>query len=247
MAEKNVQSDTLKKRTLETKKGANNLNEKTEDIKGDIMDKTSKTKEKAIEVKKGALEKTRDAKDKALDKTLTAKDKAVMKTSQIKEDATTKTSELKEEASDKRADFRGNAEKTRKQAERKINEFINSLKDKQDDLGKTLSDYTAAEKPLTDIIDSEESFVIKTDLPGVSKEDIDIHITEDSVEISVKFEDAAEDIEFIKKERNYGEVNRNIKFPELIEVKKASAKFEESVLTIELPKVQEDKIKIEIE
>ncbi len=258
MAKKNVQSDTLKKRTLKTKKGANDLNEKTEDIKGDTMDKTSKTKEKAIEVKKGALEKTRnakdkaldktlEAKDKALDKTLEAKDKALMKTTQVKEDATIKTSEIKEEASDKKADLREKSEKTRKQAERKINEFISSLKDKQDELGKTLSDYTAAEKPLTDIINTEESFVIKTDLPGVLKENINVHITEDSVDITVKFEDVPEDAEFIKKERNYGEINREIKLPELIEVKKASAKFEESTLTIELPKVQEDRIKIKIE
>ncbi len=43
-------------------------------------------------------------------------------------------------------------------------------------------------------------------------------------------------VEFLKKERNYGEVNRIIKLPELIEVKKASAKFEDSVLTLDSSK-----------
>jgi HSP20 family protein len=245
MANKKVQSDTLKKRSLK-KTGTNDLKEKTEDIKGDIMDKTSKTKEKAIEVKKGALEKTLDAKDKALDKTLEAKDKALMKTSQIKEDTNTKTAAIKDEASEKKTELKENAEKTRKQAEGKINDFINSLKGKQDELGKTLSDYAAGEKPLTDVISSPDSFIIKADLPGVSKKDISVHITEDLVEITAKFEDYPEDAEFIKKERNYGETNRKIKLPALIEVKKVTAKFEDSVLTIELPKVQEDKIKIEI-
>ncbi len=256
MANKKVQSDTLKKRSLK-KTGTDDLKEKTEDIKGDIMDKTSKTKEKAIEVKKGALEKTLDAKDKALDKTLEAKDKALdktleakdkalMKTSQIKEDTNTKTAAIKDEASEKKTELKENAEKTRKQAESKINDFINSLKGKQDELGKTLSDYAAGEKPLTDVISSPDSFIIKADLPGVSKKDISVHITEDLVEITAKFEDYPEDTEFIKKERNYGEINRKIKLPELIEVKKVTAKFEDSVLTIELTKVQEDKIKIEI-
>jgi HSP20 family protein len=169
-----------------------------------------------------------------------------MKISQMKEDASDKTSELTEEASDKKADFKENADKTRKQAERKINEFINSLRDKQEELGKTLSDYTATEKPLTDLINGEEAFIIKSDLPGISKEDITVHITEDSVDLTVKFADEDEDVEFLKKERNYGEVNRIIKLPELVEVKKASAKFEDSVLTITLPKVKEDKIRVEI-
>lgn len=246
MAKKKVQSDTLNKRSLK-KTGTDDLKEKTEDIKGDIMDKTSKTKEKAIEVKKGALEKTLDAKDKALDKTLEAKDKALMKTSQIKEDTGNKTNELKDEASVKKTELKENAEKTRKQAEGKISDFINSLKGKQDELGKTLSDYTTGEKPLIDIISYPESLIVKADLPGVSKEDVNVHITEDSVDITAKFEDYPEDVEFIKKERNYGEINRKIKLPDLIDVKKVSAKFEESVLTIELVKVKEDKIKIEIE
>jgi len=261
MAEEKVQKDTMKKKTLEAKAKAENLKE-------NIADKTSKTKDKAIEVKKGALDKTLSAKDKALvktlsakdkaldktltakdkalDKTLTAKDKAVMKTSQMKEDANLKTSELTEEASEKKAEFKESAENTRKQAERKINEFISSLKDKQDELGKTLSDYTTAEKPLTDLINGEDSFIIKSDLPGISKEDITVHITEDSVDLKVKFENEDETIEFLKKERNYGEINRIIKLPGLIEVKKASAKFEDSVLTLDLPKVKEDKIRVEI-
>ena len=246
MAEKKVQSDTLKKRSLK-KTGTDDLKEKTEDIKGDIMDKTAKTKEKAIEVKKGALEKTLDAKDKALDKTLEAKDKALMKTSQIKEGTSTKTTELKDEATEKKTELKENAEKTRKQAESKISDFISSLKGKQDELGKTLADYTTGEKPLIDVINSPEYFIVKADLPGVSKEDVTVHITEDSVDITAKFEDYPEDTEFIKKERNYGEVNRKIKLPDLVDVKKVSAKFEESVLTIELLKVKEDKIKIEIE
>jgi HSP20 family protein len=245
MAEKKVQSDTKKKRSLK-KTGTDDLKEKTEDIKGDIMDKTSKTKEKAIEVKKGALEKTLDAKDKALDKTLEAKDKALMKTSQIKEDTTTKTSELKDEASEKKSELKENAENTRKQAENKISDFISSLKGKQDELGKTLSDYASGEKPLVDVISTPESFIVKADLPGLSKEDVTVHITEDSVDLTAKFEDYPEETEFIKKERNYGDINRKIKLPELIDVKKVSAKFENSVLIIELLKVQEDKIKIEI-
>lgn len=254
---KDVVKNDVKEKTLEAKNKTETLKEKTSqkqaevkvkasEMKEDVLDKTEKVKKialekqadvkgKAIEVKKGALEKTADAKESAL-----------MKTEEIKEETTEKTEEIKEGASDKTAEFKENAEKTRKQAERKINEFLSTLKDKQEELGKTISDYTST-KPLADLIDTENSLIIKADLPRVKKEDVTVNITEDSVEISVKFEYADENIEFIKKERYYGETSRTIALPVKIEVKKASAKFESSVLTVELPKVQEEKIKVNIE
>ena len=204
-------------------------------VKDEVKKKTLQAKNKALEVKKGALKKTADAKD-----------SAIMKTSEIKENASNKTSEIKENASDKTEEFKGNAEKTRKQAEKKINEFITTLKDKQEEFGKTISDYTSVDKPLIDVINTEDSIIIKADLPLVKKEDISVNITEDSIEIVAKFEETDENLDFIKKERNYGETSRTIPLPVKIEVKKASAKFINSVLTVELPKVQEEKIKVKI-
>jgi HSP20 family protein len=204
-------------------------------VKDEVKKKTLQAKNKALEVKKGALKKTADVKDSAL-----------MKTSGIKENASNKTSEIKENASDKTEEFKGNAEKTRKQAEKKINEFITTLKDKQEEFGKTISDYTSVDKPLIDVINTEDSIIIKADLPLVKKEDISVNITEDSIEIVAKFEETDENLDFIKKERNYGETSRTIPLPVKIEVKNASAKFINSVLTVEIPKVQEEKIKVKI-
>ena len=215
-------------------------------VKDELKKKTLQAKNKAIEVKKGALKKTADAKDSALMKTSEIKESASNKTSEIKESASNKTSEIKESASDKTEEFKGNAENTRKQAEKKINEFISTLKDKQEEFGKTISDYTSVDKPLTDVINTENSIIIKADLPLVKKEDISVNITEDSIEIVAKFEEQNENLDFIKRERNYGVTSRTIPLPVKIEVKKASAKFLNSVLTVELPKIQEEKIKVKI-
>ncbi len=248
---KDVVKDEVEKKTLQAKNKADELKVKTSKKQAEVKDKAvdvkGGVKDKALEVKKGALEKTADAKESALMKTAEIKEGASEKTSELKEGATEKTSELKEGATEKTAEFKDNAEKTRKQAERKINEFISTLKDKQEEFGKTISDYTSAEMPLTDIIDTEDSVIIIADLPGVKKKDISINITEDSVELVVKFKKADENLVFIKKERNYGKTTRNIALPELIEVKKAVAKFNDSVLTLELPKVQEEKFKVKIE
>ncbi|MGB9201359.1 Hsp20 family protein [Methanobacterium sp.] len=221
--------DELQKKTLHAKTKADELKAKT-------LVKQEEIKNNAIQVKQGALKKTADAKD-----------SAIMKTAEIKETTTNKTSEIKENASERSAEFKGNTEKTRKQAEGMINEFITSLKDKQEEFGKTIADYTAGEKLLTDVINTENSIIIKTDLPTLTKEDVNVNITEDSVEIIAKFEEKDENLEFIKNERNYGETVRIIPLPIIIDVKKAFASFVDSVLTIELPKVQEEKINIKIE
>ena len=226
---KDAMNEELQKKTLQARNTADELKAKT-------LEKQKEIKNNAIEVKKGALKKTADAKD-----------SAIMKTSEIKDSTSTKTAEIKESAAEKSAEFQGNAEKTRKQAESKINEFISSLKDKQEEFGKTIADYTAGEKLLTDVINTENSIIIKTDLPPLKKEDVSINITEDSVEITANFEDEDENLEFIKKERNYGEAVRVITLPVVIDVKKASASFIDSVLTINLPKVQEEKINVKIE
>ncbi len=221
--------DELQKKTLHAKTKADELKAKT-------LVKQEEIKNNAIQVKQGALKKTADAKD-----------SAIMKTAEIKETTANKTSEIKENASERSAEFKGNTEKTRKQAEGMINEFITSLKDKQEEFAKTIADYTAGEKLLTDIINTENSIIIKTDLPTLTKEDVNVNITEDSVEIIAKFEEKDENLEFIKNERNYGETVRIIPLPIIIDVKKAFASFVDSVLTIELPKVQEEKINIKIE
>jgi HSP20 family protein len=197
--------------------------------------KTLQAKNKAIEVKKGAIEKTAEAKDKAL-----------MKTSEIKESASDKTAEIKEGAAIKTSEFKENAENKRRKAENMFNEFITTLKDKQEDFGKAITDYTSSEKPLVDIINTENTIILKADLPNIKKEDVSVNITEDSVEIMAEFDDADENNTFIIKERNYGKTTRIIALPEIINVKKVSAKFLNGVLTVELPKVQEEKIRVDI-
>lgn len=216
--------DVLKKKTLNAKDKAEELKEKTSK-KGDEV------KAKALEVKKGALD---------------AKESALVKTGKMKEDAQEKTSKIKEDVSDKGDKMRESAEETRTQTENRINDFIASLKDRQEEIGKSLSEYSWLDKPLIDVINTEEAFIIKVDLPNIGKDDINIEITEDSVDITANFAEADENVTFIKRERNYGEKTRSVNLPELIEPKNAVAKFEDSVLTVELPKVLEKKVKLDI-
>ena len=136
-----------------------------------------------------------------------------------------------------------------KRAENILSDIISTIKDKQEELGKSLSDYTTSfQKPLADMIETETSIIIITDLPGVKKEDIDIDISEDTVDITAKFEDELEEegSSYIKKERNYGVTRRSINLPTKINIKDAKARFNDSILTVKLPKLMAEKHKVDI-
>ena len=89
---------------------------------------------------------------------------------------------------------------------------------------------------------------MKSDLPGIEKGDIDVTITEDSVEIAAQFQEEynEEEVDYILRERSYGEARRIIKLPAKVKVKEASAKLEDSILTITLPKIEKSQFKVDI-
>lgn len=104
------------------------------------------------------------------------------------------------------------------------------------------------ELPLMDVLDTSEEVVLIADIPGVKKDGINLGISKDCVEIEVKYKDEPEikDSKFILKERSYGIKKRKIPIKTDINVKKAIAQWEESKLTIILPKNQKDLAEITV-
>jgi len=123
-----------------------------------------------------------------------------------------------------------------------FNDMVSTIREKQEELEKAVADYTSnvPAKPVMDVIEDEENLIVKTDLPGVKKEDIKIDITEDTLEITANFEEETEveDVNFIKRERRYGEATRLMKLPAKILINESTAKFENGVLTVTLPKLE---------
>ncbi|WP_370004365.1 Hsp20/alpha crystallin family protein [Methanothermobacter sp. KEPCO 2] len=133
-------------------------------------------------------------------------------------------------------------EKRRLMAEKMMEDMIKNMKEMQKEFEKKISEYTEniPEKLNMDVIETDDQIIIKTDLPGVKKEDINIELTENTISISAVFEEEIEvkEANFVKKERKYGEARREMRLPEKIKVEEAKAKFENGVLTVELPKVE---------
>ncbi len=97
--------------------------------------------------------------------------------------------------------------------------------------------------PFTDVQERDNEIVITADLPGVSKEEIEVRSEGDSLIISAKRgeEKSEEGEDFIRRERSYGRFYRKIKLPSDVEQTKAEATFQNGVLEITLPKKKEEK------
>ena len=96
----------------------------------------------------------------------------------------------------------------------------------------------------TDIREDENSYLLEVDLPGYSKDDIKIDITDGYLTINAKVEkeDKDESKTYVRRERFTGEVSRSFYVGENIKEDEVKASFKNGILTLEVPKLSlEDK------
>ena len=100
----------------------------------------------------------------------------------------------------------------------------------------------------TDIRESENSYTIDVDLPGYSKDNIKVDITDGYLNINAKMEendDKEEKGKFIRRERFFGECSRSFYIGDGISEEDIKASFKNGILSLEIPKVDETKKKEE--
>jgi HSP20 family protein len=95
-------------------------------------------------------------------------------------------------------------------------------------------------QPLIDLADNGKEYVVKAEVPGIEKKDLNIEITENGVEISgqTTIDTKQDDQEkgFLRRERRYTSFYRNLPLPEAVLTDKAEAELKDGVLTVKLPK-----------
>ncbi len=99
--------------------------------------------------------------------------------------------------------------------------------------------------PSVDIFEEKGDMVIKAEMPGMSKEDVNVSITENTVTISgeKKQEEKVEKKDYYRVERSYGSFCRSFRLPENVNGDKVKASFKDGVLEVRLPKTKEGKQK----
>lgn len=91
----------------------------------------------------------------------------------------------------------------------------------------------------TDVSESDGGYLVKADLPGVAKEDIAVSIDGNVVSITAEIKrekEAKEGEKTLRTERYFGSMERSLTLPEDVDIPRATAAFENGVLTLTLPR-----------
>lgn len=93
--------------------------------------------------------------------------------------------------------------------------------------------------------EKENKYVIKTELPGMKEEDVDISVAGDRLNIKgeKKAESEVKEEEYYRSERSYGSFFRSIDLPSDADTDKIEANYENGVLEISIPKTEAVKTK----
>ena len=91
--------------------------------------------------------------------------------------------------------------------------------------------------PQVEVIERNNELVVRADLPGLTKDEVDVQLSADSITIEGerKQERKEEGDGYYRSERSYGKFYRRIPVPDGVDVKDAEATFQNGVLEITMP------------
>jgi HSP20 family protein len=119
---------------------------------------------------------------------------------------------------------------------------LSNLQDELDRLFETTHNHWT---PALDVHEDKDSFIVRTELPGLKREDIEVSLHDGALTITGerKAETVSEGTEVHRQERFYGKFQRVLTLPTPVAADKIKAQYKDGVLTVTLPKVEEAKPK----
>jgi HSP20 family protein len=99
----------------------------------------------------------------------------------------------------------------------------------------------ALRTPAMDLIDGGKEYELRIEMPGIAKEDINIEVGEKEVRISAETKEEGGDKDseggYIRRERRYSRIFRQVPLPEPVRSDRTSAEMKDGLLVVRLPKV----------
>jgi HSP20 family protein len=97
--------------------------------------------------------------------------------------------------------------------------------------------------PAIDLYEGKEEVVLKAEVPGLSKEDLKIDLTDSMITISgeKKKEEEVKEEAYTYSERSYGSFSRSLQLPCAVKADKVKATFKNGILEVKLPKTEDAK------
>ena len=104
-------------------------------------------------------------------------------------------------------------------------------------LSQLFSDTPATAEIRMDVEETAEAYLLRADLPGVAKDQIQVEINDDVVKISVEYKrETTNDAKALRIERASGKASRSVRLPVSVDASKAEARHVDGVLQLTLPK-----------
>jgi HSP20 family protein len=99
--------------------------------------------------------------------------------------------------------------------------------------------------PSLDIVDKKDHLLVRAEVPGVKKEDLEVSVDGNilSIKGEVKREETSKDETYYYCERCSGSFGRSVRLPFEVDPKKVDANLNEGILEIKLPRVEPEKPK----
>jgi HSP20 family protein len=103
--------------------------------------------------------------------------------------------------------------------------------------------------PAINVKESDHEYVVELAAPGMKKEDFNVHINDEGnlvVKMESKQETKEEDksTRYLRREFSYSKYEQTLILPDDVKKEDISAKVDNGVLTVELPKMVEEKVKL---
>lgn len=107
-----------------------------------------------------------------------------------------------------------------------------------------------ATAPAINVIESEDGYTVELAAPGLKKEDFMVNINEDGnlvIKMEKKQEQTQDDkkAHYLRREFNYTKFEQTLLLPDDVEKSKIGARVEHGVLTVDLPKTEQARTKVE--
>ena len=103
--------------------------------------------------------------------------------------------------------------------------------------------------PAINVKETDKAYVVELAAPGMKKEDFNVHINDEGnliIKMEKKDEKKEEDksARYLRREFSYSKYEQTLLLPDDVKKEDITAKVEHGVLTVELPKVVEEKVKV---
>jgi HSP20 family protein len=97
--------------------------------------------------------------------------------------------------------------------------------------------------PAMDLVEAEDHFLLRADLPGLGEDDVNIEIQDNSLVISGerKADHESHERGWYRVERAFGRFSRSLTLPDGIDPEAVDAQFDRGVLTVRIPKPEQRK------